>query len=88
MDISRELAIKILKYCDENRGFYFPFLVMCKEYTPEDDDYVEVESDEWQIILEDEGYVTFQLWENLKKLYPETIHLMSKGFIEKIVGDK
>lgn len=61
---------------------------MCKEYTPEDDDYVEVEPEEWPIILEDEGYVTFQLWENLQKLYPETIHLMSKGFVEKIVSDK
>ena len=39
MDISRELAIKILKYLDQHPNFYFPFLIMCQEYTPEDDIY-------------------------------------------------
>ena len=46
MNISRALAVKILKYLDDHPDFYFPFLVMCKEYTPEDDDFVEIEPEE------------------------------------------
>ena len=84
MKISRKLAIQILKYCEEHKDFYFPFLVMCKEYTPEDDDFVEVEFNEWEIIKGDKNYQTFELWENLQNLYEETIELMAKGYIEKI----
>ncbi|MEK9182597.1 MAG: hypothetical protein AAB809_00790 [Patescibacteria group bacterium] len=86
MDISRELAIKILKYLDKHPDFYFPFLVMNKEYTEEDDDFVEIEPSEWKLIKEDKGYKTFQLWENLQDLRKETLQLMSKGFIEKITN--
>lgn len=85
MKISRELAIRILKYSYENKDFYFPFLVMCKEYTPEDDDFVEVEPEEWEMIQEDESYQTFELWENLQNLYEETIELLAEGFIRKIL---
>jgi hypothetical protein len=46
MNISRELAIKILKYLDENKRFYFPFLIVCKEYSPEDDDFIDDFSDD------------------------------------------
>ncbi len=84
MDISRELAIKILKYLDENKGFYFPFLVVCKEYFHEDDDFVEIEASEWETIEKDEGYITFQLWENLQNLKQDTTELLAKGFLEKI----
>jgi len=87
MIISRELAIKILKYLDEHKDFYFPFLVMCREYTEEDDDFVEIEPDEWKMIASDDKYQTFELWENLQFLYEETIQLMAKGFIEKITGE-
>jgi hypothetical protein len=87
MDISRELAIVILKYLDKNKDFYFPFLVMNQEYTPEDDDFVEIEPDEWEIIEEDENYRTFQLWENLQDLRADTTELMAKGFIEKILNE-
>ncbi|MFA6047260.1 MAG: hypothetical protein WCV59_04250 [Parcubacteria group bacterium] len=86
MKISRELAIKILKYLDEYKDFYFPFLVMCQEYTEEDDDFVEIEPEEWEMISGDDKYQTFELWENLQQLYPDTVRLMSKGFIEKITG--
>ena len=82
MKISRELAIQILKYCAEHKDFYFPFLVVCKEYTPEDDDFVEIEPSEWEMIAEDDIYQTFQLWENLQGLKQETIELLAKGFIE------
>ncbi|OGI94773.1 hypothetical protein A3A03_02730 [Candidatus Nomurabacteria bacterium RIFCSPLOWO2_01_FULL_40_18] len=87
MDISRELAIKILKYLDQHPNFYFPFLIMCQEYTPEDDDFVEIEPNEWEMIAKDDIYQTFQLWENLQDLYEETIELMSKGFIDKITNE-
>ena len=87
MDISRELAIKILKYLDKHPDFYFPFLVMNQEYTPEDDDFVEIEPNEWENIEEDNIYQTFQLWENLQDLRKETLELMSKGFIEKITNE-
>lgn len=87
MDISRELAIKILKYLDKHPDFYFPFLIMNQEYTPEDDDFVEIEPNEWEMIAEDEIYQTFQLWENLQDLREETLELMSRGFIEKITSE-
>ncbi|NUJ97991.1 hypothetical protein HGA92_04365 [Candidatus Gracilibacteria bacterium] len=87
MKISRELAIKILKYCFEHPKFYFPFLVMCQEYTPEDDDFVEIEADEWENIQEDEMYQTFELWENLQNLESDTTELLAKGFIEKITNE-
>lgn len=87
MDISRELAIVILKYLDTHKDFYFPFLVMNQEYTPEDDDFVEIEPSEWEMIEEDRDYKTFQLWENLQDLRVDTLELMVKGFIEKITGE-
>ncbi len=87
MKISRELAIKILKYLDRHKNFYFPFLVMCKEYTEEDDDFVEIEPEEWKMIKSDNRYQTFELWENLQNLYENTIQLMAKGFLEKITGE-
>ena len=88
MPISRELAIKILRYLDEHKDFYFPFLVMNQEYTEEDNDFVEIEPSEWEMIEEDERYRTFQLWENLQHLQRETVGLMAKGFIERIMGGK
>jgi hypothetical protein len=87
MKISRELAVRILKYCHEHGEFYFPFTVVCKEYTPEDDDFVEVEPEEWEMILEDPIYQTFELWENLQDLREETLELMVKWFIEKITKE-
>ncbi|MEK7559573.1 MAG: hypothetical protein AAB521_04675 [Patescibacteria group bacterium] len=84
MDISWELAIKILKYLDEHKDFYFPFLVMNKEYTPEDDDFVEIEPNKWEMIAEDHICQTFQLWENLQNLDKRTLELMAKGFIDEI----
>jgi len=86
MDISRELAIEILKYLDQHKDFYFPFLVMNKEYTEEDDDFVEIEPNEWEMIESDENYQTFQLWENLQNLDERTLKLMAKGFLEEITG--
>ena len=84
MDINRDIAIKILKYLDQHKDFYFPFLVMNKEYTPEDNDFVEIEPSEWEVIEMDKNYKIFQLWENLQNLDKKTLKLMSKGFLEKM----
>jgi hypothetical protein len=72
VDISRDIAIKILKYLDQHKDFYFPFQVMNKEYSEEDDDFVEIEASEW---------------ENLHDLYEQTLRLMSKGFLERITNE-
>jgi len=82
MKISRELAIRILKYLDEHKNFYFPFLVMCKEHAEGDDDFIEIEPEEWEMIQEDDKYQTFELWENLQNLDEETLKLLAKGFLE------
>lgn len=87
MKISRELAILILQYLANNPKFYFPFLIMCKEYTPEDEDFVEIEPSERKDIQDDERYKTFELWENLQNLYEDTLKLMSKWFIDFIEGE-
>jgi len=84
MEISRKLAIQILKYLYVHKSFYFPFVIVCKEYSGEDDHFVEIEPEEWENIKDDEIYQTFQLWENLQNLDEKTLKLMSKGFLEKI----
>ncbi len=86
MKITRELAIKILKYLNQHKDFYFPFFVMNKEYTEEDDNFVEIEPNEWKMIEEDKKYQTFELWENLQNLDRQTLELMSKGFIEYVTN--
>lgn len=86
MKISRALAITILKYLHQHPKFYFPFLVMCQEYTPEDNDFVEIEPEERENIQEDEIYQTFELRENIQHLYQNTTPLLAKWFIEKITN--
>jgi len=85
MPISRQLAIQILKYLRNHTDFYFPFVVVCKEYSPEDDDFVEIEPEERKNIEDDEIYQTFELRENLQNLYKWSTELLAKWFIEKII---
>ena len=87
MDISRELAIKILKYLDKHREFYFPFTIINREYAKDDDDFIEIEPNEWQTISGGAKYHIFQLRENLQNLSEETLQLMVKGFLEKIINN-
>lgn len=84
MKISRNTAILILRYLYEHPNFYFPFIVVCQEYSPEDDDFVEISPEEWIDIESDEDYETFELWENLQNIDKKTIKLMSQWFIQKI----
>lgn len=90
MPITRELALKIIKYLLDNPSFYFPFKIMSKEYISymgNDDDFVEiVPQDDYENLVENLQYDTFELWENLQNLDLQTLELMSKGFIEKIVN--
>lgn len=91
MPITRELALKIIKYLLDNPSFYFPFKIMCKEYAScvdNDDDFIEiVPQDDYKNLVENSQYDTFELWENLQTLKEDTIELMSKGFIEKIINE-
>lgn len=61
MEISREMALIILKYMEQNNAFDFPFIITCKEYTIEDDDFVEIEPSEYENIQDDTAYQTFEL---------------------------
>ena len=91
MDINRDLAITILRYLDRKNITDFPFLVMCQEYTPEDDDFVEIEPNEWEVIEEDPIYQTFQLWETglgMNKLEEKTKQLLINAFIGKITREE
>ncbi len=81
MKISRKLAIKILKYLNKNKDFYFPFSVICREYKN-----FETELKDWKVISTDKKLKSFELRENLQNLHKETVDLMAKGFIEKITG--
>lgn len=91
MPITRELALKIIKYLLDNPSFYFPFKIMCKKYASyvdNDDDFVEIApQDDYENLVENLQYDTFELWENLQKLDLQTLKLLSKGFIEKIVNE-
>lgn len=91
MPITRELALKIIKYLLDNPSFYFPFKIMCKEYASyvdNDDDFVEiVPQDDYENLVANLQYDTFELWENLQNLDLQTLQLLSKGFIEKIVNE-
>jgi hypothetical protein len=93
MKISRDKVISIIKYLDKNNDFYFPFKIMCKGYGTdqilyEDNDYVEIViKDDFENLLNDNSYDDFELWEDLRNLNKETIELMSKGFIDKIIKE-
>lgn len=86
MKISKKLAIKILEYLNKNKDFYFPFLIICKEYKDRDDDYLEIKPEDWKIIHDNKDFKTFEVWENLQNLQKETLQLMLKGFVEKITS--
>lgn len=92
MPITRELALKILKYLLENPAFNFPFLIMCKGYASYDDndeDFVEiVPRDDYENLVNDTSYDTFELWEHLNSLDTLTLELMAKGFIDKILSEE
>ena len=90
MKIERELALKILKYLKDNKEFIFPFVVMCKGYEKEQvfsksNDYIDlVPYNDYENILNNQDYNDFKLRVNLETVDDDTLHLMLKGFIDKI----
>jgi hypothetical protein len=86
MPISRELALKILKYLLDNSSFYFPFKIVCINFDEDDELYdVYVSQEMLDKVLNNDEFKDFKLVENLQHLDLQTLQLMSKGFIEKIV---
>jgi hypothetical protein len=84
MQIDKELAIKILKYQDQHEDFYFPFQVIRMSIS--EDDSEEIEANQWRLINSVDKLEKFELRENLQNLFEETVELMAKGFIEKILN--
>jgi hypothetical protein len=88
MPITRELALQILRYLLGNTSFYFPFKIVCINFDEDDELYdVEVSQEMLDEVLSNDEFKDFKLVENLQHLDLETLNLMSKGFIEKIVHD-
>lgn len=86
MKISKEEVIKIMKYLDENDDFYFPFKIFCEDLK-DDNEYYEknfLEENDYEFIKNCNEFKNFYLVENLQNLYPQTVELMAKGFLDKI----
>ena len=88
MQITKKLSLTILRYLLDNPHFYFPFKIICKDFN-EDDELYEIEfcEDYYKEILENKNLTTFALQEDLQHLHLETVELMSKGFIERILDE-
>ena len=87
MPISRELVLLIVKYLIDNPEFYFPFSIHNQHFDEDEESYnIEFCLEDYQDIKKNKEYTKFILSENLQNLYLETIELMSKGFIEKIIN--
>lgn len=87
MNISRDLALTIIRYLINNPDFYFPFIIKCKE--PGKNNYFEISINKIGLnkILSSKELNEFILIENLQNLFKETIELMAKGFIDKITNE-
>ncbi len=89
MPITRELALQILKYLLDNSSFYFPFKIVCTNFDKDDELYdIEFSQEMLDEVLENDEFKDFELVENLQNLDLETLQLMSKGFIEKIMNNE
>jgi hypothetical protein len=58
---------------------------MCKEYSQEDDDFVEVQPNEWKNIKNDKIYQTFEIREYLQNKYKHKNKYQVKWLIRKII---
>ena len=85
MKIARELTLKIMRYLEENKDFYFPFKIICSDFGKDSDFYdVDCKEIEYSAINDNISLINFELEEDLQNLYEETTGLMAKGFIDKI----
>lgn len=88
MYVSKEVVIKILRYLLSNTSFYFPFKIVCVNFDEDDEMYeIQISEDILDRILNNDNFKDFNLVENLQHLDLETLELMSKGFIEKIINE-
>lgn len=91
MPIKRDLALRIIKYLLDNPSFHFPFLIVCQNYASGlylDDGFAKIiPQDDYENLLQNPQYDTFELWVNLQNLDLQTLQLLSKGFIEKILNE-
>lgn len=91
MPIKRDLALRIIKYLLNNPSFQFPFLIVCQNYASGsclDDGFAKIiPKDDYENLLQNSQYDTFELWVNLQNLDLQTLQLLSKGFIEKILNE-
>ncbi len=86
MKITRKQVLNILKYLNKNPEFYFPFGIICQDFTEDDSLYdVDCTEIEYEVFEKNTLLVNFALEENLQDLYPETVKLMAKGFLEKML---
>ncbi len=68
--------------------FYFPFKIVCVNFDEDDEMYeIQISEDILDRILINDNFKDFNLVENLQYLDLETLELMSKGFIEKIINE-
>jgi hypothetical protein len=86
MEISRNLVLHILKYLLTFPQFYFPFIIKYRDPN-NSKQYVDVDInwDTYEFILKTTSLTDFILIENLQDLDANTIGLLSKGFIDKIL---
>ncbi len=89
MPITRELVLKILKYLLDNSSFSFPFKIVCTNFDKDYELYdIEFSQEMLDEVLENDKFKDFELVENLQNLDSDTLQLMSKGFIEKIINNE
>lgn len=85
MPISRELALKILRYLLDNPSFYFPFKIVCINFDELYD--IEILKEMLDEVFNNDDFKDFELVEDLQCLDLQTLQLMSKGFLDKIVNN-
>lgn len=85
MPISRELALKILRYLLDNPSFYFPFKIVCINFDELYD--IEISKEMLDEVFNNDDFKDFELVEDLQCLDLQTLQLMSKGFLDKIVNN-
>jgi len=85
MKITRELTLKIMKYLEDNKDFYFPFKIICSDFGKDSNFYdMECSEIEYSVIENDSSLLNFVLEENLQDLYKETTDDDAVHFINKI----
>ena len=88
MPISRDIVLKILRYLLDNPDFYFPFQIVSKKFEEKYDvNEIEVCEEYFEILMNNSNFCDFELIEDFQNLNLETLQLMSKGFIEKILDE-